>query len=274
MNNAIEVDNLSFAYPRQDQILTGLAFALELGAFLAVVGPNGAGKSTLLSLLCRTLKANAGQIRIDGKQIATYSHQQLARKMAVVRQESTPVFSFTVAQTVAMARTPYCGTMGFPAKNDISRIEDALEITDTARLADRPMAALSGGERQRAYIARALAQDTDILLLDEPTSFLDPKHQVAIYDLLKTAQNSRQKTVVAVTHDVNLAIQYSDKALLLGGPDVHEYGPTSEVLTASRMEDIFGCRMHMGKVGSVNFFMPLGKHAAEAVSSENMPEKR
>ena len=172
-----------------------------------------------------------------------------------------------------MARIPYSGALGFLEKEDINRINDALEITETAHLADRSMATLSGGERQRAYIARALAQDTDILLLDEPTSFLDPRHQVGIYDLLKTAQRTRQKTVVAVTHDVNLAVQYSDSVLLLGGPDIHECGPTTHVLTADRMERIFGCRMHAGQIGQFKYFMPLGKHATNTQSAPNQPEK-
>jgi len=273
MNDVIEVQKLSFRYARQQDIITDISFAVKQGAFLAIVGPNGAGKSTLLNLLCRSLRPRSGQILIQRKDIAGYKNQTLARKVAVVRQQLAPVFNFSVAETVAMARIPYSGALGFPDKGDINRIKDALEITETAHLADRSMATLSGGERQRAYIARALAQDTDILLLDEPTSFLDPRHQVGIYDLLKTAQHTRRKTVVAVTHDINLAVQYSDSVLLLGGPDIHECGPTTDVLTPNRMERIFGCRMHAGQVGQFKYFMPLGKYAIDSRSARKQPEE-
>lgn len=269
MSNAIEVDNLSFGYKRRQRILQQVSFVVESGTFLAIVGPNGAGKSTLLNLLCRTLKADSGRILIHETKIDSYSHRTLARKVAVVRQESAPVFTFSVAETVAMARIPYRRALGFPDKDDIGHIQDALQITETAHLADRSMSNLSGGERQRVYIARALAQDTDILLLDEPTSFLDLKHQVAIYDLLKTAQRDRRRTIVAVSHDVNLALQYSDNVLLLGGPDVHRCGPARDVLTVGQMEQIFGCRIRAGRLGTGEFFMPLGKYGFDAESSAN-----
>jgi iron complex transport system ATP-binding protein len=177
------------------------------GTFLAIAGPNGAGKSTLLNLLCGLLSPRSGTIRIDAAPVESYSTEALAKKVAVVWQESMPVFGFSVIDTVMMARTPYYGPMGFESEADREIVAEALEATDTAGFALRPLGSLSAGERQRVFIARAMAQNTPILLLDEPTNFLDLKHQVGIYDLLKAAQLQIGKTIVAVTHDINLAAQ-------------------------------------------------------------------
>jgi iron complex transport system ATP-binding protein len=262
MSNIIEVKNLSFAYTNQT-VLKDLNFEINKGIFLAIAGPNGAGKTTLLNLLCKLLKPDAGAINVDGKAITSYSSRQLARKIAVVRQEFVPVFDFSVEETVSMARTPYLGTFGFESQADRILVKEALQLTDTERFADRPIGHLSGGERQRVFIARALAQDTPILLLDEPTSFLDIKHQVDIYDLLKSAQLEKGKTIIAVTHDLNLANQYCDEALLLGSDCSYVIGKTTEVLSAGRIEKAFAVKTYAGLVGREKFFMPLGKFAKD-----------
>lgn len=278
MSSIIEVKNLSFGYTRHSRILQGVSFNVQAGAFLSVAGPNGAGKTTLLNLLCGLLRAQAGAIVIDGAPIESYSIRRLARKVAVVHQESVPVFDFTVAEVVSMARTPYMGTFGFEDKADTDAVTDALEATDTARFAVRPLGSLSTGERQRVFIARALAQDTCILLLDEPTSFLDLKHQVEIFDLLKAVQSEKGKTVVAVTHDINLAAQYCDQVLLLTGrkPDQQEppggqpsydsyyIGRTKDVFSPQQVERVFGVKVFAGAVGQEDFFIPLGRFAKDS----------
>lgn len=175
---------MSFAYP-DGVILKELTFEVKQGQFLSIAGPNGAGKTTLLNLLCGLLGPQTGTIRIEGKKISRLSIKKLAQKMAVVRQEFVPVFDFTVEQIVSMARTPYLGAFGFESKADKKLVDEALETTDTARFAKRTLGQLSGGERQRVFIARALAQDTTLLLLDEPTSFLDLSHKTRIYNLLR-----------------------------------------------------------------------------------------
>ncbi|MHC4527152.1 MAG: ABC transporter ATP-binding protein, partial [Planctomycetota bacterium] len=209
------------------------------------------------------LKCESGSISIDSRNIESYSVKALARKVAVVRQEFVPVFEFTVRQVVSMARTPYLGTFGFEGSTDRQIIEKSLEMTDTARFASRPLGQLSGGERQRVFIARALAQDTALLLLDEPTSFLDLKHQVAIYDLLKKLQLDEGKTIVAVTHDINLAAQYCDQTLLIGSDHCYYVGRTNEVFCVGRIEQVFGVRTFAGMVGREKFFMPLGCFAKD-----------
>lgn len=263
MSGIIEVKNLSFSYS-QGMILKELDFEVKEGVFLAIAGPNGAGKTTLLNLLCGLLHQDTGSIIIDGFDIKTYSVKKLAQKIAVVRQEFVPVFDFTVTETVTMARTPYLGTFGFEGESDKKNIKEALEMTDTVQFALRTLAELSGGERQRVFIARALAQNTAILLLDEPTSFLDLKHQVVIYDLLKMMQLDKGKTIIVVTHDINLAVQYADEILLLGTDNSYQYGLAKDVFSTEQIEKVFGVKTFGGKVGRENFFIPLGKFAKDS----------
>jgi len=281
MSNIIEVKNVSFGYVSQSRILQDVSFDVIAGTFLSIAGPNGAGKTTLLNLLCGLLRPQAGSIMIDAAGIESYSVRRLAQKIAVVRQEFVPVFDFTVAEVVSMARTPYLGTFGFDGKIDKDAVNQALEATDTTQFAMRPMKNLSGGERQRVFIARALAQNTAVMLLDEPTSFLDLKHQVYIYDLLKAAQLEKGKTIVAITHDINLAAQYCDEVLLLTGrkpamqdienrsqtPPSYLIGKAKDIFSPTKIEDVFGVRVFTGKVGKENFFIPLGRFAKDSVQA-------
>jgi len=255
----IEVQNLNFAYKSQGEILKNISFRLEQGAFLSIAGPNGAGKTTLLNLLAGLLEPAAGSITIDAAALQSYSIRRLAKKIAFVRQEFVPVFEFTAAQVVSMARTPYQGAFAFESDIDKHAIDDALEMTDTARFAGRTLNRLSAGERQRVFIARALAQQTPILLLDEPTNFLDMKHQVGIYDLLKKMQLEKQKTIIVVTHDINLAAQYSDTIMLLAAGGDYQFGPTKEVLSAQRIENVFGVKILSAQIGQNSFFFPIGE---------------
>ena len=269
MSGIIEVENLSFGYTSNTTILKDMNIVVEQGAFIAIAGPNGAGKSTLLNLLCRALTPKSGVIRIDETPIRTYSTQALAAKVAVVRQEFVPIFGFTVMETVMMARTPYYSTAGFAKQADKEIVYDALKATNTAQFAGRPLTSLSSGERQRVFISRALAQNSLIMLLDEPTNFLDLKHQVGIYDLLKTAQVEKGKTIVAVTHDINLATQYCDEILLLGTDGSYHFGKTDTVLLTEKIKEIFDVDVFTSKVGRESFFMPLGKCAKDRQQIDN-----
>jgi len=269
MSGIIEVDNLSFAYTADREILKNISFRVDAGTFLAIAGPNGAGKSTLLNLLCGLLAPDSGTIKVDSMPVGSYSNEALAEKFAVVRQEPVPAFGFSVIEMVLMARTRYFGSMGFESRQDRQAVNEALEATDTAQFAARPLSSLSGGERQRVFIARALAQSSSILLLDEPTSFLDFKHQVAIYDLLKAAQLEKNKTIVTVTHDINLASQYCDQILLLGADGSYYTGNTRTVLSADRIRKVFDVEIFEGKIGQERFFIPLGKSTRERGQSDN-----
>lgn len=278
MSSIIEVKNVSFGYTPQHTIVKDISFEVKPATFLSIAGPNGAGKTTLLNLLCGLLRPQAGSIVIDAALIESYSVRRLAQKIAVVRQEFVPVFDFTVAEVVSMARTPYLGTFGFDGEIDREAVNQALEATDTARFSRRPLRNLSAGERQGVFIARAFAQNTAIMLLDEPTSFLDLKHQVHTYDLLKAAQLERGKTIVAVTHDINLAAQYCDEILLLTGrrpfmqrpendaenPPSYLIGKAKDIFSPAQIEEVFGVKVFTGKVGKENFFIPLGKFAKDS----------
>ena len=259
MTACIKVKNLGFSYGPQE-ILKNLSFEIPSGKFVSIAGPNGAGKTTLLNLLSGLLKPSSGEIEIDSKPINAYSVRRLAKQIAVVRQEFVPVFEFSAEQVVAMARTPYKGAMAFETITDKEAISEALEMTDTARFAGRTLNHLSGGERQRVFIARAIAQQTPILLLDEPTSFLDMKHQVGIYDLLKKMQIEKQKTIVSVTHDINLSAQYSDMILLLSADGSYNFGDTKEILTVEQIENVFKVKTFSAAIGQKRFFFPLGQY--------------
>jgi len=278
MNGIIEIENLSFGYTPQSTILKNISFEVKPGTFLVIAGPNGAGKSTLLNLMCGMLRPSSGTIRIDSKAIESYKTEALAKKVAVVRQELAPVFGFSVFETVLMARTPYFNKFGFESQADKRIVDEALQATDTAQFALRPLRNLSGGERQRVFIARALAQDTPVLLLDEPTSFLDLKHQVKIHDLLKATQLEKGKTIVAVTHDINLAAQYCDETLLLSKQSSsiqternYYIGGTKDVFSPEQIERAFGIRTFVGKVGQEKFYLPLGKFAKDIPQISNKP---
>jgi len=260
--NMIEVDNLSFSYTAVP-LLSGLDLEVKRGSFLAIAGPNGAGKSTLVNLLCGLLKPQAGTIRLEGRSIAEYKTLQLSKQISVVRQEFVPVFGYSVLEAVLMARTPYYGRLGFGTAQDRQIASDALAATDTSDLALRPLSEISGGERQRVFIARALAQQAPVMLLDEPTSFLDLKHQVGIYDLLKKMQVQEGKTIVAITHDINLAAQYCDEALLLAGGSGYFRGSPGEVFTAKNIDKVFRVTGFSGRVGTGSFFLPLGQYARD-----------
>ena len=259
----IEVKNLSFGYTQTD-IFKAINFDIQPSSFLGIAGPNGIGKTTLLNLLCGLLKPKSGSITIDGADIKSYKSKKLAKKIAVVRQEFIPVFGFTVMETVLISRMPYLSGFGFERETDRQIAAQALEATSTTQFASRQLSQLSGGERQRVFIARALAQETPILLLDEPTSFLDLKHQVGIYDLLKKMQLEKGKTIISITHDINLAGQYCDRILLLGGDGSYHIAEADEVFSPERIEKVFGVKGFSGRVGRANFFIPLGKYARDS----------
>lgn len=277
MTAAIQVNQVSFGYDPHRPVLNHIDISVRPGAFLAVAGPNGVGKSTLVKIMAGMLRPQSGVVHLAGRDLRSYAVGELARCIAVVRQEFVPAFGFSVFETVLMARTPYYGQWGFESKEDRDRAARALELTDTARFASRPLGSLSAGERQRVFIARALAQETPILLLDEPTSFLDLKHQVAVYDLLKSIQQGMDATIVAVTHDINLASQYCDEALLLyprrqredsspASPlaPLYRIGPTAEVFAPREIQRAFDVEVFSGVIGRERFVIPLGAMAKDA----------
>ena len=232
------VDEVVFSYGSRE-VLRGATFAVEAGELVVLVGPNGSGKSTLIRLITRLREPAGGLIRIGGEDVRQMSLPALARKVAVVPQESAPEFDFTAFEIVLMGRTPHLRGMGGETRHDLDKACEAMEMTDCAYLADRSMMELSGGERQRVVIARALAQAPELLLLDEPTSHLDINHQSDLMALTLSLCRQQQMAVLAVLHDLNLAATFADRILVLHEGRVESNGAPSEVLTKERILDVF-----------------------------------
>jgi iron complex transport system ATP-binding protein len=222
------------------EVLHEVDFAVTRGALHAVVGPNGAGKSTLLRCLDGLLEPDRGVVSVDGRPLGDFSRRELARVVSFVPQMEGPADGFTVRAFVEMGRYPHLKAWGSPTAEDRRAVDEALELTETAHLDGRRLTTLSGGERQRVSIAAALAQGGTILLLDEPTSFLDYRHQVKILDLLDRLHVQRGYTVVAVTHDLNGLVTGADAVVALVGGRVEFSGPPSSLFNAATLARIYG----------------------------------
>lgn len=264
---AIQVENLCFSYTGFP-VLRDLSFVVPSGSLLAILGPNGSGKTTLLHLLAGLLFPQTGSIHIQGKSLASLSPSQRALILSLVRQEYLPAFDFSVYETVLMGRTSRFGWFGFESSIDRHAVTQALRDTDTLDLADRRLDQLSSGQRQRVFIARALAQNTPILLLDEPTAFLDLQHQLIIFDLLSDLKSKFGKTLLLVTHDLNLASQYADTILYLGCQRTYFMGPVCQAITDRQIESFFRVRGFSGYFGDRPFFIPSSFRGKETPKPE------
>jgi iron complex transport system ATP-binding protein len=235
---ALAARSVELSY-RGAQVLRGVDLEVRAGDLVALFGPNGAGKTTLLRVLSGDLAPGAGAAELDGQPLARFRRRDLARLVATVPQEASFSFSYTVGEVALMGRAPYVGRFSFESEADVAAARAALEAVDLWPLRDRPVAEVSGGERQRASIARALAQDAPHLLLDEPTAFLDVRHQVAVYRLLRGLARDRGRAVLAASHDVNLAAQYATRVALLSGGRIRAIGTPEEVLRPDLLREVF-----------------------------------
>lgn len=234
----IDVKQLSFKYG-DTAVLGGTTFNLGKGVFTGIIGPNGSGKTTLLKLISRVLKPSGGSICLDGREIASFSQKELARRMAVVTQDGDAGYLFTVEEIVLMGRAPFLGRFQSETMEDRAIVRQVLEMTGCTHLRERRLSELSGGERQRVMIARALAQEPKVLLLDEPTNHLDIGYQQEILDLVKRLSVTHGVTVVAVLHDLNLAAYYCQMLLLLNEGKIFSSGAPAEVLTAQNISNVY-----------------------------------
>ncbi len=235
----IDVRNFSFRLGKK-LILREVSFSVRKGEYLAIIGPNGAGKTTLLKCIDRILPGGSGEIEVCGRPLRSYRQRELARLMGYVPQADGRVFPFTVEQFVMMGRYPYLSPFSAVSREDAQAVGEALELTGTAEFADRLLDTLSGGERQKVYIAAAMAQGADVLLLDEPTTFLDYRHRAEIEALLARANRCSGVTIVAVTHDVNHAALHSDRIVALREGSVTFCGSPGEVMKLDVLERIYG----------------------------------
>ena len=242
MTTAIETENLNHAFAGRP-VLARVSLAIGSGDFFVIIGPNGSGKTTLMKLMCGILKPGPGRVRIHGQDLRSYSHRCLARTVAYVPQALEMNFPFTVEEAVLLGRAPHQSILGIPKAEDLAAARRAMAFTGVEELADRKLDQLSGGEQQRVSIARALCQEPDIILLDEPTASLDLSHQLRLMDLMERLRRERAVTVVMVSHDVNLAGMYADRLLLLDNGRIAHLGSPVEVLTAENLEAAYGCRL-------------------------------
>ncbi len=241
----IRVDQVSFAYAAIEAV-KDLSFSVAKGEVFGLLGPNGSGKSTVVRLLSRVLTPRSGCVSLASRDLETYSREELARQVAVVPQETAIELPFSVLEVVLMGRSPHLGRFGFERPEDLSIARRAMEQTGVYDLATREIHELSGGERQRVILARALAQEPRVLLLDEPTAFLDIKHQVEVYDLVKTLSRQNGLTVVAILHDLNLAALYCDRLALLKSGRLFCLGTPEQVLTYTNIKAVYETEVYIG----------------------------
>ncbi|UOE26288.1 ABC transporter ATP-binding protein [Agromyces soli] len=235
----LAAEHVTLAYERRT-IVERLSLDIPTGSFTVVVGPNACGKSTLLRALARVLAPAAGRVVLDGRTITDYPAKEVARRLGLLPQSSIAPEGITVADLVARGRHPHQGLFRQWSVADEAAVAAALAATNTAELAGRPVDELSGGQRQRVWVAMVLAQETPLLLLDEPTTFLDIAHQYELLELLRGLHRAGGRTLVAVLHDLNQAARYADHLVVMRDGEVVATGDPGEVLTAELVERVFG----------------------------------
>lgn len=222
------------------EVLHGVSLTVRSGEMVALLGPNGSGKSTLLRLLTGIVRPTAGRIMLQDRELASYSARDRAQLVALVPQYAAMTFAFPVWDVVAMGRHPHLGLMSPLSERDREAVNAALKHTDCLHLQDRPVTELSGGELQRVIIARALAQDTVAMLLDEPTAHLDINHQLEIAHLMKELNRRQGMTIVWVSHDLNLAGEFCDRLVMLADGRIVADGPPEAVMTGPTLKAVYG----------------------------------
>jgi iron complex transport system ATP-binding protein len=243
---ALAAEGLSCGYAGE-AVLEGVSLCLQAGEMVAVLGRNGCGKSTLLRCLAGALPAQKGRIWLRGTSLAGLDRREVSRRLAVVAQELLVPFAFSTGEVVEMGRAPYARFLHAPSSADRQAVEGALAVTGLQPLAERPFHHLSGGEQQRTALALALAQQTPVLLLDEPTVHLDIAHQMRVLALLRRLCAERGVAVLAAMHDINLSCLYFDRLLVLGGGTLLAAGRPAEVVSAGLVERAFGTRVAVGR---------------------------
>lgn len=258
MSDLLTANEISFAFDNRG-ILEKVSLGIAAGEFVGLIGANGSGKTTLLRILLGLLAADAGKVLLGGDSIKSLSRREIARRATLVRQDTTVDFDFTAREIVAMGRTPYLGRFTPEKAADRAAILEAMRATETENFANRFVTQLSGGERQRVHIARAVAQETRIILLDEPTSNLDLTHQFEALRLVKNITRTG-KAALAAIHDLSLAARFCDRLLLLSNGRVVAGGEPFEVITETNLLDHFGLRARVrrdAETGGLIVF-PLG----------------
>ena len=255
--NVFEIENLSFAYDKHE-VLNNLNLSFHEGIVTTMIGPNGCGKSTLLQLMTKNLKPAGGKILLQGEDIAQIRQKQFAQSVAVVHHYNTAPPDLTVEKLVSYGRIPY-HKMGVPfdKAKDMERIEWALEITNTTKHKDKTVSQLSGGQKQRVWIAMALAQDAKVLLLDEPTTYLDIRYQLQILRLIRRLNEEYGFTIIMVLHDVNQSLYYSDEIVALKAGKCIAQGSPQQILTGELIQKVYDVTLKVSDIDGERFILPV-----------------
>lgn len=251
------VKDISFSYGK-NKVLDGLSFDLSEGKITTLIGANGCGKSTLFNLMTKNLKPDSGSITLNGKNLSDIRLKELARKAAIVHQYNTAPADLTVEKLISYGRTPY-HTFGLSAnvKEDEEKIKWAMDITHTAKIKDKPVSELSGGQKQRVWIAMALAQDTKILFLDEPTTYLDVRYQLQILKLIQKLNREFNITIIMVLHDINQSLYYSDEIIAMKDGRIIAQGSPEQVITSRLVHKVYDVDLEIHKMNEKPFILPI-----------------
>jgi iron complex transport system ATP-binding protein len=260
----IRLESAYFSYPRRE-VFRELSLSLEEGEILSLIGPNSSGKTTLLKLMDGLLEPQRGKVFLDGEDLRRLSRSRVAKRVAVVPQEMEVPFSFTVGEIVLMGRAPYLGRFGWETRKDLDIALEAMALTDVAELENRPFGELSQGEKQRVSMARALAQEPKVILLDEPASHLDINHQVEIHELIRRLNLEKNLTVLNISHDLNLAAEYSHRMVLLHRGSIYALGTPSTVITEENIRRVYETTVMVEKnpISGAPRVTPVGKSRME-----------
>jgi len=238
----IEAKSICFRYHRE-WVIQDMSLRLGKGEFIGLIGPNGSGKTTLLKILYRLLSPQKGEVFYDLIPYRRMKQRDIAKKIAVVAQETHHLFPFRVIEIVLMGRSPYLGQTLFESKKDLEIAERAMRWTEVLSFGERSIDELSGGERKRVFIARALAQEPEVILLDEPTANLDIHHQIDFLDLILTLNRDRGLTIVMASHDMNIASEFCSRLVLLNRGRIDKMGAPGEVITEENIKRVYGRRV-------------------------------
>ncbi len=261
----LRIDNLSVGYGPQ-MVIKDIHMEIHPGDFVGVLGPNGSGKTTLLRCISGVLKPASGDIYLEGKKLWDYSFREIARKLSVVPQGIEAGFEFSVLEFVTMGRIPYLRPLRGETALDLAVVRRAMELTGTISLADKSFCELSGGERQRVVIAQAIAQEPEILLLDEPASYLDISHEIEIFDLIRKLNREQNITVIVVLHDLNMALRYCKSLILLDNGKIFAEGTPSEVLTTDNIREVYNAEVEMLCSNGRKYIVPLKRVESQVIN--------
>ncbi|MFH1196439.1 MAG: ABC transporter ATP-binding protein [bacterium] len=238
----LALKNIAFSYNREGRDsfkLDNIDFSVEKGEFITIIGPNGSGKSTLLKIISGLLKPLSGSVALNEKILNSFTPNEIAKMIAFVPQKNNSIFPYSVFEIVMMGRTPHLNFYGFEKNSDHDFVNEAIDLVGISELKNKGINEVSGGEAQSAFIARALVQQPELLLLDEPNAFLDIQHQITIFNLLKKMNKERGLTVIAVSHDLNLSGHYSDRIVLMQKGKIYLDDKKENVLTELNIKTVF-----------------------------------